>query len=45
VGFDSLLKGDRKFEMPEAVKEAEDRARQLMQDIRDAKAAPPPQEQ
>lgn len=45
VGFDSLLKGDRKFEMPEAVKEAEDRARQLMQDIRDAKAAPSPQEQ
>ena len=45
VGFDSLLKGDRKFEMPKAVKEAEDRARQLMQDIRDAKAAPPPQEQ
>lgn len=45
VGFDSLLKGDRKFEMPNAVKEAEDRARQLMQDIRDAKAAPSPQEQ
>ena len=45
VGFDSLLKGDRKFEMPKGVQEAEDRARQLMQDIRDAKTAPSPQEQ
>jgi len=45
VGFDSLLKGDRKVEMPKAVQEAEERARQLMQDIRDAKAAPSPQEQ
>ncbi|MFO0512931.1 MAG: CvpA family protein [Gammaproteobacteria bacterium] len=39
VGFDSLLKGDRKFEMPKAVQEAEERARQLMQDIREAKEA------
>jgi membrane protein required for colicin V production len=46
VGFDALLKGDRKFEMPKAVQEAEERARQLMQDIREAgQATPSSQEQ
>ena len=47
VGFDSLLKGDRKFEMPKAVQEAEERARQLMQGIRganEATASPQPEE-
>ena len=47
VGFDSLLKGDRNFEMPKAVQEAEERARQLMQGIRganEATAAPQPEQ-
>ena len=47
VGFDYLLKGDRNFEMPKAVQEAEERARQLMQGIRganEATAAPQPEQ-
>jgi membrane protein required for colicin V production len=47
VGFDYLLKGDRNFEMPKAVQEAEERARQLMQGIREtneATASPQPEQ-
>ena len=44
VDFGSLMKGDRKLEMPRAVEEAEERARQLLQDIGSATSAPSPQE-
>jgi membrane protein required for colicin V production len=39
VRFDSLLKGGRSFEMPKAVQETEERARQLMQLVREAEKA------
>ena len=44
VDFGSLIRGDRKFEMPKAVQEAEDRARQLLNDIGSASSTPKPQE-
>lgn len=45
VDFRSLLSGDRRFEMPEAMKETEQRARELMKDIGEATAPPPPREE
>ncbi len=44
VDFESLMKGDRKFEMPKAIQETEERARQLLQDIGSATSPPTPQE-
>lgn len=44
VDFESLIKGDRKLEMPKAVQETEERARQLLKDIGSATSPPTPQE-
>jgi uncharacterized membrane protein required for colicin V production len=40
VGFRSLIKGGRDFQMPEAFQDVEDKARQLLQDINQATPSP-----
>lgn len=44
VDFGSLIKGDRDLEMPKAIEETEERARQFLQDIGSAPSPPKPQE-
>lgn len=40
VGFRSLMKGGRDFQMPESIQAAEERARQLLRDINEATSSP-----